>query len=281
VAARDPDRTWPLHRRCRDDVSSGLPAQPETPPGRVRLRLLGGFGLIVDDRLVSVPEATRRLVGLLALRGVTPRTTVAAILWPDAEDLAVPSRIRTAVWRANTVVPGLVVPRDGMLALAPWLTTDVDLLLASSSAILREGYRASGAADDQDVADLATKELLPEWSDDWVVEEREYLRQIQLHALEALAGALMAKHRYSAALESAMRAVQIDPLRETAHRAVIEVHLAESNVLEAARHYSRLSGLLERELGVAPSPDLGALLEGATRRPRRRNPRLKHLVSRD
>ena len=241
-----------------------MTAPPTGPvPEDVRLCLLGGFDLSVRGHPLSVPEAARRLISLLALRGASPRTTVAGMLWPEGDDGMALGRLRTTIWRANASVRGLVVSRVGRLELAPWLVIDVHVLIARASQVIAEGRVRPDDVDERDVAGIAAKELLPEWSDEWVVEEREYVRQIQLHALEAMAAAFMEKRWYSAALESAMRAVQMDPMRETAHRAVILVHLAESNVAEATRHYTKLRALLQRELGVSPSPDLDALLDRA------------------
>ncbi|MFF0086754.1 BTAD domain-containing putative transcriptional regulator [Streptomyces canus] len=39
------------------------------------------------------------------------------------------------------------------------------------------------------------------------------------------------------ALEAALANVRIEPLRESAHRAVVAAHLSEGNVIEAVRHY--------------------------------------------
>jgi DNA-binding SARP family transcriptional activator len=78
------------------------------------------------------------------------------------------------------------------------------------------------------------------------------LRQLRLHALEALAHELAARGRHAVAIEIALSAIALDPLRESAHRTLI--YLAEENLSEAARHLRIFTGLLRTELGVAPSP---------------------------
>jgi DNA-binding SARP family transcriptional activator len=55
-------------------------------------------------------------------------------------------------------------------------------------------------------------------------------------------------------------------LREESHRILIAVHLAAGNPGEALRQYRMLCDLLERELGVAPSPASRRLLETVTGR---------------
>ncbi|MFE5770353.1 BTAD domain-containing putative transcriptional regulator [Streptomyces sp. NPDC056485] len=96
-------------------------------------------------------------------------------------------------------------------------------------------------------------ELLAGWDDDWVVLERERLRQLRLHALDALAHGLVREGRHALALETALTSVRTEPLRESAHRAVVAAHLAEGNMQEAVRHYVAFWRLLDEELGVAPS----------------------------
>ncbi len=78
-------------------------------------------------------------------------------------------------------------------------------------------------------------DLLPGWYDDWVLLERERLRQRVLHALEALSRHLVAAGRIAEAVEAAMTAVGVEPLRESAQRAPVTAHLAEGNRVEARR----------------------------------------------
>ena len=103
-------------------------------------------------------------------------------------------------------------------------------------------------------------ELLPDWYDDWVVVEQERFRQLQLHALESLAGQLLHGGRSHRALDAALCAVAVEPLRESAHRAVVLAHRAAGNVSEALRAYERYRLLLDREMGLGPSPAMEELV---------------------
>ena len=104
-------------------------------------------------------------------------------------------------------------------------------------------------------------DLLPDWYDEWLQHEGEALRQTRLHALEALAGALSAQGRHADAIQAALAAIHLEPLRETAHRTLIEAHLAEGNWSEARRQFQRCRRLLGEELGVEPSGSMRRLLE--------------------
>jgi DNA-binding SARP family transcriptional activator len=109
-------------------------------------------------------------------------------------------------------------------------------------------------------------ELLPGWDEEWILFERERLRQLRLHALESLSVLLAKRGRYALALEAALICVAIEPLRESAHRALAAVHLAENNVVEAIRRYEAFQRLLDEELGLEPSERFTGML------PHRRSP---------
>ena len=103
-------------------------------------------------------------------------------------------------------------------------------------------------------------DLLPGWYDDWVHFERESLTQLRLHALERLSGQRLTAGRYAEALALAMAAVATEPLRDSAHRLVVQCHLREGNAVHALRHYEGYRDLLHRELGIPPSPQMQQLL---------------------
>ncbi|MGW1987567.1 AfsR/SARP family transcriptional regulator [Streptomyces collinus] len=107
---------------------------------------------------------------------------------------------------------------------------------------------------------LRGEDLLPGWDEEWLLPERERLRQLRLHALDALAEALVREGRPALALEAAWESVRAEPLRESAHRAAVSAHLAEGNLSEAVRHYRSFQRLLREELGVEPSARLTRML---------------------
>ena len=114
-------------------------------------------------------------------------------------------------------------------------------------------------------ASLLSGELLAGWYDDWVVLERDRLRQLRMRTLEVVAVRLAAAGRHEEALQAAHAAVREEPLRESAHRVVIETHLAENNVGEALRQYQSCRRTLASGLGIAPSADLDTLLDTVVR----------------
>jgi hypothetical protein len=78
---------------------------------------------------------------------------------------------------------------------------------------------------------------------------------------------LALQQRYALALQCALAAVDGEPSRESAHRRVIEVQLAEDNVGEAIRQFRRCRQQLAEDLGIRPSRSLTELVAGAHRPP--------------
>jgi DNA-binding SARP family transcriptional activator len=66
------------------------------------------------------------------------------------------------------------------------------------------------------------------------------------------------------ALEAGLAAVAIEPYRESAHRVVISVYIAEGNRASALAQYHQCQRLLARDLGVRPTAQLQALVQGLT-----------------
>lgn len=233
-----------------------------------RLRLLGGWELWRGGVCLDVPVGGQRVVAFLALFGRSSRSVLAGTLWPEVREDRAAGNLRSALWRLSRLWPDLMTHDRKDLRLHASITLDLDELTSI----------AQGAADPVCIVEprqaLTTlcdaQDLLPGWYDDWVVLQRERLRQIRLHALEGLSARLLDQGRYALALDAAMAAVCCEPLRESAHRAVVAVHLAEGNVVEARRYLRWLRAYLRAELGVEPSRHWLALMdevEGGSRPP--------------
>jgi DNA-binding SARP family transcriptional activator len=151
------------------------------------------------------------------------------------------------------------------VALAPAVAVDLWDSERSAKHLHREGLEVAGesGADPADWAD----DLLPGWADEWLVVEQESYRQLRLHALERLSEAWREAGEHTSALLAALSAVRTDPLRESAHRQVIAVHLAEGNAAEALRQYHGYRRLLALELGLPPSSTIRQLVAPLLGRP--------------
>lgn len=223
------------------------------------LHLVGGPCVMVDGRRVTVPEGSKKLVAFVALNGrrVT-RRHAAATLWPTADPHRAAGNLRSAMWRLRTAGIEILVADKCWLSLCHDVVVDVEAIRSWAKRLVDTTY----AEEDLDLrpAVLETLCLLPGWYDDWVVAAREQLCQSLLRGIDALARSLVRAGRCGEAVEAALTSVSVDPLRESAQRALIEAHLAEGNEVEARRSFSTYEQFLDRELGVDPSTELTQLL---------------------
>lgn len=218
---------------------------------RPRLHLLGGFELRCGGRPVAMPRSAQRLAAYLAVRGrPQQRIAVAGRLWPEVPDDRAQACLRSALWRLGAGDTSLATATRDEVALAPDVAVDLHELERAIDGALGPGESPPATPH---VLRLLTREVLPGWYEDWAVSERERLKDLSLHALEALAEGLLDSGRPREAARCAFAAVQGEPLRESSQRLLIRAHLADGNTALAVRSYDAYRATLARELGEEPS----------------------------
>lgn len=227
-------------------------------PEAVHLSVLRGFELQVDGRVITVPSNVERMVAFLAVRERPQlRTKVAATLWMDTAEPRAAANLRTCLWKSRRALGEAVLVTGSYMALAA--SVDVDL-----SRVVAQAKRLIGTADDLRESDADAEaligDLLPDWDEDWILFERERLRQLRVHALESLCRRLSASGRHGEAVDAGQAAVAAEPLRESAQRALIAAHLVEGNRCEARRQYEQYRELLREAMGIEPSTSLHAIV---------------------
>jgi DNA-binding SARP family transcriptional activator len=228
----------------------------------LRLTLIGGFALLRGSEELRIATSGQRLIALLALRDrPVGRLRAAGTLWPDYPTERSLADLRTTLWRVKQSGEQMIAATPSFLALDTHIEVDIRNLVAFTCRLNQGGtLPESVGLDSAEWADLVG-DLLPDWYDDWVQDEREELRQMRLHALESIARRLSSSGRHADAIQAALAAIRLEPLRETAHNTLIEIHLAEGNWSEACRQFQRYRRLLMTELGVAPSDAMRLLFE--------------------
>ncbi len=215
------------------------------------VRVLGSFAAYSGERSVLLSEGPSRLVAFLALnRGRWRRGYIAGQLWPELPEPRALANLRNSMWRLSGGLEGILTASSQDVGLSEVVTTDLDDAL-----VLAKGLVSGEEIVDLDAGctNLLSRELLPGWYDDWLLFERARLKQLFLHALERLATRLASQGRWAEALDAGLTAVALEPLRETAHRTVFGIHLAEGNFAEARRQFEAFRTLLQEELGAVPS----------------------------
>ncbi|WP_194904249.1 AfsR/SARP family transcriptional regulator [Catenulispora rubra] len=237
-------------------VASIRTATDNADAGRCRVRLLGRFDL-AGVQAATVGGAGQRLVALLAINtGMVARWQAAQILYPHTTDAQATANLRGALFRLHRCCPDTIAATSTDIR----LVADVAVDYWAASLAARRLLDPAVAIADRDLADAVwevfDQDLLPGWSEPWLVNERERFHQLRLHALEALCTRLTAAGVHARAVDAGLAAVGADPLRESARRALIDAYLAEGNTCEALRQYNAFSTLLYAELGLQPTETL-------------------------
>jgi DNA-binding SARP family transcriptional activator len=185
-------------------------------------------------------------------------------LWPDVPSPKAAASLRSVLWRLpRPRGRALILANAAYLWLAPEVQADLWQVEDLARRLCSSGESSATTAD----YDALRHDLLPDWDEPWLLAEQESFRQKRLHALERAAAGFCAQGRFTDALDAGLAAVQSEPLRESAHRRVIEVHLAEGNQAEALRQYDGYRRLLADELGLRPSPTIRQLVAPLLGRP--------------
>jgi DNA-binding SARP family transcriptional activator len=231
------------------------------------ISLLGTFavrvaGLEVDQLSVG----TQRLLAFLAIRDrAVGRIAISGTMWPDAAHQQSGDSLRSALARLELPVRGAIVADGARLGLASDVAVDLRESKALAKRLLDNRSRPEITDLDADAVTALSDELLPDWYDDWVVSEAEDWRQLRMNALEAQAAFMIEAGRLAEAAGAARAAMKVEPLRESAHASLIQVHLAEGNQSEALRVFERYRTMLADALGLEPTSHVAELVASIRR----------------
>ncbi len=258
----------------------------------LRVYLFGGFDLVWEGgALPSISgAASRSLLAYLLLHHGRPftRDRLAGLFWGELPDATARRRLSQALWQIRRALrhpaehpplphPLLLTEGDTVQthpSLSLWLDVEVfrDLLerLRHAPVVEAEPLRLAD--------ELYRGDFLEGYYDDWMLVERERLREGYLWLLERLALHYKREGTYETALHYARRLTAEDPLREEAHREVMRLFHLLGRDRAALDQYALLRRLLKEELGVEPSAATQALQ--AEIAAAMRSPHLPHLPTR-
>jgi len=242
-------------RLAHDDYFAG---DPDMTAPMLSVQLLDRFELLVDDQCVPVTPSSQRLLAYLALHDrPVSRPALATVLWPGVAEQRAAACLRSALWRLVKPPHALVEAGQGLLRIGRGVHIDISSVRRYVDDLVTAARQPVPTVP---VATL-TAELLPGWTEPWVEAERDWFRQLCLRGLETLSERFRMGGDHFHAHEAAVAAVRGDPLRESAHRRLIELHLADGNPAAALRQYATYRSLLRSEVGLSPSPEIRRLVE--------------------
>jgi DNA-binding SARP family transcriptional activator len=199
------------------------------------------------------PRVQALLAYLVLHRGTAvPRAHVAALFWPDTTDAQSRTNLRKLLSELRQALPDFdrFVSADGHT-----LRWRPDAPFALDVAAIEESASPHASTEALDTAvSLYREGLLPGFYDEWVVAERERIRQLYLVLLERAVAEQEARRNYPSAIAHAQRLVAEDPLREESYRLLMRLHAVTGDRAGAVRAYHACAAALQRELNVAPGP---------------------------
>ncbi len=230
---------------------------------RLQIQLLGTVHVRYAERPLELFHHPRlqEFFAFLLLRVGTPqsREWLAYLFWPDSSESQARTNLRKLWFRLRQALPDPDRFLVGDGAVIQWRAdAPYDLDVATFEAQIA---RACAAGDERERAALLQGaiavyrgELLPGCYSDWLLVERERLRQQFLEALQQLVTLAEARRDYPAAIHSARQLLLEEPLDESVYRRLMELYALAGNRAGALRVYQECVRILQRELEVPPAP---------------------------
>lgn len=214
------------------------------------LTLFGGFqARLGSGQALDLPtKKAQALLAYLALRPgqAHPRDKLAALLWGDSDDARARDSLRHTLAALRKTLPGgtpqILVAEGQSLALNPALV-EVDVA-AFEQAV------ATGTPETlEQAAGLYRGDLLEGVSvsepsfEEWLLAERERLRELALEALAKLLAHQTRADSTERAIQTAVRLLALDPLQEVVQRALMRLYARQGRRAAALRQYQICVGV--------------------------------------
>ncbi|MDH4052415.1 MAG: AAA family ATPase, partial [Rubrivivax sp.] len=210
-------RSFALHLELSVPMRAGVPGRPA----------------------VALAARDAALLAWLALEGPTPRSRLAALLWPDSDGDAARNVLRQRLFHLRRQLGADAVTGTTMLALADGVTHD----LAEADQVLG------------DLVPVAGGEFAA-----WLEQQRLRRRARTRQGMVELAQRAEDTGDWAVALSHAEELRALDPLSEAAHRRVMRLHYLAGDRAAALLAFDRCEQVLKDEVGARPSAETMALL---------------------
>lgn len=238
----------------------------------LHLTLLGGFRAALEDSAVHPAHtqpitdfASTKTQALLAYLACTrqrhTRDALAAMLWGETDDEAAKTSLRQSLANLKKLAGShLLIERDAV-------EFDANAPFSLDVHDFERGARGDPTAQRGAMA-LYKGDLLkglgvknaPEF-EEWLVVERERLRQLAANTLRQLATADAQAGDVASAIAHLHALVALDPLDEPAHRQLILLLARSGQRAAALAQFETCKRTLDKELGVPPEPETERLHE--------------------
>jgi DNA-binding SARP family transcriptional activator len=229
------------------------------------LRLLGGFEVRAASRS-SVEFPTKKSRALLAYLARRPgqrisRDKLATLLWGNSDDAHACVSLRQTLTLLRKSLRHAACPCVVSEGDALYLDPDhVEVDVAEFEELCRKQSpdaleRAAALYRGEYLEGFALDEELYE---EWLRAERASLQERAIEALISLLRCHLGAGNAAQGVRVARKALSLDPLRETAHRALMRLYADTGDRALALKQYQSCCDVLNAELGVQPEPERSA-----------------------
>lgn len=243
--------------------------------GTMRVQMLGGFSVYVDDIQVVSSEAGGQVWNLMSYllharkKTLTQQQLIGA-LWDDSVDDP-SAALKNLIYRLRKAFADAGVPNARRVVLSGGGTYrwNNDIPIRVDTEVFEAACAAADEADtqteqmrlDQLALDCYPGDFLPGvTARAWAVPVRSQYHARYFQTLYRLLTACEATGRWQQMQDAALRAVEVDRFEEETHRYLMLAlfHLGRQD--QAITHYNYISDLFYRERGTDLSPELRATL---------------------
>ena len=241
-------------------------------PVEWKLSLFGGIRLQAKDGPV-LSLLSERGIALLACLALAPDFTVnrgrlSEMLWPEQPHETSCNRLKQTLYvlrqeieRAGFAPETLLVGGRHAIRLN---SESVEVDTAAFLTMLK----MAGQESDLSLREIRLTQavhlyqgaLLPDFFEDWVIEERRFLENQYQKALTELTGLRETLGNLEGALTAAQCLAETSPYMEEAHLSVMRFYAALGQPAAVVRQYRLLEQTLQAEMHIAPSAKATALL---------------------
>jgi DNA-binding SARP family transcriptional activator len=237
-------------------------------PAKLELSLLGTVAITLDGERVSgqVPAKSQALLCYLAVTGRRhSREKLAGLLWGDKPEARAKANLRKSLSSLRQwFEDALIITRQTVA-----FNHDSDYWLdveAFESALAEDEPASEELQPLREAVDLYRGEFLEGFSvrhalgfEEWVLQERERLRQMAIEGLHRLSEVCTVRGEYAAGIEYTNRLLALEPWQEKAHRQLMTLLARSGQQSAALAQYETCRRILAEELGVEPLPETQAL----------------------
>ena len=242
---------------------------------RLRISTFGGLRIVLSDgRAICLYTDRARALFVLLLSHrdhMLHREAICATLWPSLGERQARAQLSKSLWRLRSALDAdcptdcaaVVSQAECLIGLeAGRIDADCWRLADAVKAMEFKNDAELTVEDAQTLSDVVRDcqgTFCVGLFDEWCEPYREHNGELLLDAMNRLVGFHQARTNWAMAISWGRQAVQIDPLREDLHFAIMTGYRSMGNRASAIQQYRHCEQILANELHIAPSDEMRLL----------------------